>query len=438
MSTYEPIASQTLGSTASEVTFSSLPQNYTDLVLIASCAGTSNDLQVAIRYNNDSTSNYSMTELYGNGSSAGSYRISTTAWSLSPDVSIKNTLGQSVYKIDIFNYANATTYKTGLCRLSSIGSTYSGTAASVGMWRKTPEPITQITLIGPFASGSTFSIYGVAAGNSSAKATGGNIVTTDGTYWYHTFTSSGIFVPNSALTCDYLVVAGGGGGGISSTASGGGGGGGGYLTSTGLSLTSLTQVLVGAGGSSNGLNTATNGNDSKLGALTATGGGNGGWIYSAPVGSNGGSGGGGGGYGSGTSTPAGGTGSQGSNGGLGKSSSTSPAGGGGGGGSAAGGNGSISGANGVGGTGGNGYTSSYSGTSTVYVGGGGGGAIGASYASGGTGGGGAGGNGEAIANNATPGTANTGGGGGGGVYGATSAYEKSNGGSGVVIIRYAV
>jgi hypothetical protein len=46
---------------------------------------------------------------------------------------------------------------------------------------------------------STFYLYGVAAlGTTPAivpYATGGDTIMTDGTYWYHTFVSSGTFTP---------------------------------------------------------------------------------------------------------------------------------------------------------------------------------------------------------------------------------------------------
>jgi len=56
-------------------------------------------------------------------------------------------------------------------------------------------------------------IQQVLAGSGGAlKATGGEI-TFAGGYTIHTFTSSGTFTANEALTIDYLIVAGGGGGG---------------------------------------------------------------------------------------------------------------------------------------------------------------------------------------------------------------------------------
>ena len=51
MSTYEPIASQTLGSAAATVTFSSIPQGYTDLVLVANLISTSS-ARVKVRVGN--------------------------------------------------------------------------------------------------------------------------------------------------------------------------------------------------------------------------------------------------------------------------------------------------------------------------------------------------------------------------------------------------
>ena len=108
-----------------------------------------------------------------------------------------------------------------------------------------------------------------------------------------TFTESGNFTQsptNSPAAIDYLIVAGGGGGG---PGRGGGGGAGGYKTSFpgGTKITSVpyssTPVVVGAGG-----NATSNGSDSSILGVTATGGGKGGPFETA--GSNGGSGGGGG------------------------------------------------------------------------------------------------------------------------------------------------
>ena len=65
--------------------------------------------------------------------------------------------------VSINNYSNATTYKTVLWRDNS--NTY--VAAQAGLWRST-SAITSITLstnssATNFASGSTFSLYGILA-----------------------------------------------------------------------------------------------------------------------------------------------------------------------------------------------------------------------------------------------------------------------------------
>ena len=68
--TYESISSVTLTSNSTTVTFGSIPQTYTDLVLVIVAKITSGGLDMFIRFNSDTGSNYSYTQLYGNGTSA--------------------------------------------------------------------------------------------------------------------------------------------------------------------------------------------------------------------------------------------------------------------------------------------------------------------------------------------------------------------------------
>ena len=157
--TYEPIATQTLGSAAASVTFSSIPQTYTDLVLIVNTQ-TSSNVNVFMRFNVDTSSNYSDTRLVGNGSAASSGRLTsqTSAIIISGDPS----LNFSTYKVDIFNYTNATTFKTFLIR----SNTADRAASLVGLWRATPAAISTINIrvdTGTFNTSSTFTLYGIKA-----------------------------------------------------------------------------------------------------------------------------------------------------------------------------------------------------------------------------------------------------------------------------------
>jgi hypothetical protein len=438
MSTYTPIASQTLSSATSSVAFTSIPQGYTDLVVVIGYkAATTNYPTLRLSFNGSATG-YSGTQLYGTGSTAGSNRNSSAAYiSIARAVGVPQAIGNTgTIIINLQNYSNTTTFKTVLARASASDT---GTEADVGLWQNT-SAITSFSIdsgsVNDFASGSTFSIYGIQVGDKAQKAQGGNIVTTDGTYVYHTFTTSGSFIPNSALTVDYLVVAGGGGGGqgAAGATNGGGGGAGGYRTSIGgtaLTLNPNTNytVTVGAGGASN-----TTGNNSVFTTITSSGGGRGAGTSAAATGGSGG----GGARLIGNTGAAGNAGSyspvEGYAGGNGTENAPSYAGGGGGGSSAVGGNFSNSG-NGVGGNGGAGTANSISGSSVTYAGGGGGAAaadVPSTPGSGGAGGGGAG----SVTGAGVAGTANTGGGGGGGFQGGSAAGGA--GGSGIVIIRYAI
>jgi hypothetical protein len=158
--TYEAIATQTLGSSASSVTFSSIPGTYTDLVLVTSVIGTG-DLQINGRVNSDTGSNYSTTYLAGNGTSAASDRA-VNATTFGTDYYFSITTAGNATILQFMNYVNSTTYKTVLCR-SGVAS--KGTNATVALWRNTAA-ITSITLLASqnaFNTGSTFSLYGIKA-----------------------------------------------------------------------------------------------------------------------------------------------------------------------------------------------------------------------------------------------------------------------------------
>lgn len=159
--TYDKIAANTLGSNQTDVSFTDIPSTYTDIVAILSCAGSSNNLQVSMRFNN-TTATYSVTELYGNGTTVGSFRSTASGISFSPDVALENVVGKSNYIVNIMNYSNTTTNKTVISRTNAIGSSFPGTAATVGLWANTAA-INRIDFIGAFLSGSSFTLYGIKA-----------------------------------------------------------------------------------------------------------------------------------------------------------------------------------------------------------------------------------------------------------------------------------
>jgi hypothetical protein len=428
--TYVALDKVTVGTATPSITFSSIPSTYTDLVIVVGNFGMNTaGSAMRMRFNGDTASNYSDTFLVGDGSTATSGRESSVTSIRVAGLSVgPATTNTDTVIIQVQNYSNATTYKTALIRDSS---SVNEVGAVVGLWRSTAA-ITSITLVSyngthNILAGSTFSLYGIAAASVGAKATGG-VISSDSQYYYHTFLASGTFTPDQSLTCDYLVVAGGGGGSC------GGGGAGGYLTSIGGSPLSVTaqaySITVGSGGAGafNDTN-ASNGTNSIFSTITSTGGGGGaGGGSGVTAGLSGGSGGGAGAaQGATTITDSGGAASPSGQGNAGGSiTSVSRAGAGGGGAGAVGGSTST---NSVGGNGGAGSSSSITGSAVTRAGGGGAGGASTSGTAG-SGGGGTGGT-DVVA--ATSGTVNTGSGGGGG----RGLGSTQNGGSGIVIVRYA-
>lgn len=432
--TYVALDKITVGSNTPSVSFTSIPSTYTDLVLVVNAGMATADVSsLHIRVGNgsvDTGSNYSSTDLMGDGTSATSGRTSNETFIriLGRGTTLPNTITNNSI-VSIMNYANTSTYKTLLVRGNVPSKKLQATA---GLWRSTAA-INTITISDYESStnilaGSTFSLYGIKAepvSTPSAKATGGTISYSIDGYTYHTFTSTGNFVPSTSLTCDVLAIAGGGSG------TGGGGGAGGVVYHAGRTISSSTTATIGGGGTTGGPGTNT-----TFDTITCNGGGAGG--YNGTYGSTGGSG--GGNDWSRTATVAATQGNSGGGigygnaggGGSGVAGSGYAAGGGGGAGTAG-----VNGAANKGGNGGNGLNTwaSWAGVTGTGVGGyyAGGGGAGVSSTPSGTGGLGGGGRGGSTDGSYTgeAGVANTGSGSGGQ---GTSYY---NGGSGIVIIRYA-
>jgi hypothetical protein len=433
------ISSVTVGAGgSSSISFTSIPQTYTDLVVKISGRTNRTAVDSITMTFNGSSTGITWITLMGDGSTPTSGTAQRFWVNSASDTA--NTFGNA--EVYIPNYTSANYKSTSIDTTVENNAVGSYSEILHQLWSNTAA-ITSIELAPQFGTGwlqyTTATLYGItkyAQTGTGSKATGGT-VTTSGGYTYHTFFSSGMFTPTTSITgAEVLVIAGGGGTGDSIT---GGGGAGGLVYASSQSYSSGVgyTAIVGAGGARSTVSNVVspNGTNSSFASGTvAIGGGGGGSLNQS--GAAGGSGGGGGASnGSGGAATAG----QGNIGG-----STGTAYGGGGGGAGAAGGTSTGSVGGAGGNGESAYSAFGAATGTGqniagtywYAGGGGGCAWnGVSSTNiggqGGKGGGGQGGDGGG-ANTTTPtdGLPFTGGGAGG-----SNAIGRI-GGSGIVIVRY--
>jgi hypothetical protein len=164
--TYVALAKVVSNGSSDRVTFAGIPQTYTDLRLVCSVTETGAGGDLLGYFNQNVSAIYSTTVLKGNGTAASSLRESST--SIFRPTAFE-TIGSvpAIVTIDILNYSNTTTFKTLLSRVSNDKGGSGITGLSISLFRST-SAISEIEL-GTFtagvnfASGSTFSLYGIKA-----------------------------------------------------------------------------------------------------------------------------------------------------------------------------------------------------------------------------------------------------------------------------------
>lgn len=159
------IAKNVLTSSASSVSFSSIPGTYTDLMLLLSArsdrvTGTTDDAEILF---NSSSSNFSYRTLYGNGASALS--SSSASLNLYGVVNNASTTANTFTNGEIYipNYAGSTNKSFSVSLAHENNNTTAFIWTEAGLWSNTAA-ITSVTLdlaSGSYVSGSSFFLYGI-------------------------------------------------------------------------------------------------------------------------------------------------------------------------------------------------------------------------------------------------------------------------------------
>jgi hypothetical protein len=157
--TYTPLATVTLGASASSVTFSSIPATYRDLICVINALGTTSTFLI-FRVNGETGSIYSRVSMFASTSGVGSF--SSTATSLQ-GLSDLNSTAYSMDIVQLMDYSATDKHKSTLSRTNDPN--VAATVATAGRIATT-SAINSIALSpnsGNFAAGSTFNLYGVIA-----------------------------------------------------------------------------------------------------------------------------------------------------------------------------------------------------------------------------------------------------------------------------------
>lgn len=174
--TMQLIETKTLGTAAASITFTSIPQDGTDLMLVGlvrTARANTNDF-VDLRFNGDNTDgNYSARVLYGNGSSASSFTENSYIGDVNGDTTTANTFASiSVY---LPNYTASITKSGSVDTVFENNAAFGAQSLVARRWNSTAA-ITSMeigfTATGAnLVAGSTFSLYKITKGSDGIVTT---------------------------------------------------------------------------------------------------------------------------------------------------------------------------------------------------------------------------------------------------------------------------
>jgi hypothetical protein len=162
------IADVTVSSPQASISFTSIPQGYTDLVLVSSARRTAIYADSFIRFNSDSGANYSYKWLRSDGSGASSSSLSAQTYLQAGHFASRSTYSVNAFgngSVYIPNYTSAKQKSVSVDSLNENNGTQAETMMVAGLWTGTAA-INSITVYpdigyGDYAANSTFTLYGV-------------------------------------------------------------------------------------------------------------------------------------------------------------------------------------------------------------------------------------------------------------------------------------
>jgi len=166
--TYEPIATTTLTNAAATINFTSIPNTYTDLILVVSASATNGGSTFYCRVNDDSANNYCTGNYNADGTTTGSPTSSMTA-NGGNGFAIYGWKGYAAAPatavVNFFNYSNTSVIKTIIATSGQAPDSSTATVEhNLGWWNQTAA-INKITMrinaAYNYEAGSTFTLYGI-------------------------------------------------------------------------------------------------------------------------------------------------------------------------------------------------------------------------------------------------------------------------------------